>query len=207
MLLGLRPSVSHLLRGYLLPNWVSDSRRRKASYRKCNESKNLASVVEELPEIPTTACYIIFSDGDQTVVFEKDHITARVRSSDSIITATNHDRDIQHKDSKSSDNGPLHPNNRLASVLPLEDWIQESTERMDCVESLWAAAEKSHYRRHSKSKGTIPAAISNRTAVRWLTKWPISNECTHYWCLMDAKTGEIRACVRYRWSLEPPAGS
>ena len=207
VLLGLRPSISHLLRSYLLANPSSSSRSQKTYCKKCDSSTNLASIVKELPEIPTTACYLIFCDGNQTVVFEKDHITAQVRASESFITATNHDRDAQHEEDESHGNNEVRPDNRIASILPLEDWIQESTERMECVESLWAATEKAHYRKHSRNRGTVPVTISNRTALRWMIKWPVSNECTHYWCLMDAKTGNVRACLRYLWPLEEPSQS
>jgi hypothetical protein len=37
-----------------------------------------------------------------------------------------------------------------------------------------------------------PPSVRESTLVRWVQKYPVMNECTHFGCLMDPKTGGIR---------------
>ena len=160
--------------------------------------------MQELPRIPTTACYLIFSDGDQTVVFEKDHVTAKVIASQSFVAATNHDHDA-HYENKSEEGDEIPPDNPIASALSMKDWLlQESSARRDCLEQFWQDAQRPRRRRHRNTGEQDYLAVSERRATSWMAEWPISNECTHYWCLMDATTGEIKVCMRYLWPIEEP---
>ena len=79
VLLGRRQSISSLLRECILPQ-SPDSKLAK-----------LDDIVANVPSMPTTAVYLIFSDGSKTVTMEKDVNTAVVCSSESFIVATNHD--------------------------------------------------------------------------------------------------------------------
>ena len=84
VLLGYRPSISSILRQQLLPLQTS-SHRAKAT------TPTLESIEQNLPSTSTTAAYLIFSDGERTIIMEKDLHTATVQSSGAFIVAVNHD--------------------------------------------------------------------------------------------------------------------
>ena len=84
VLLGYRPSISSILRQQLLPSQTS-------SHRAKPTTPTLESIEQTLPSTSTTAAYLIFSDGERTIVMEKDHHTATVQSSGTFIVAVNHD--------------------------------------------------------------------------------------------------------------------
>lgn len=102
ILLGVRRSISSLLRQYILPEPTGQPVRRlwhrSWPWRKADDSshsetptprwKSLAEITTKLPSQPTTAAYLIFSDGKSTVTMEKDYKTAVVRSSSSFIVTT-----------------------------------------------------------------------------------------------------------------------
>lgn len=45
------------------------------------EISDLRNIEKYIPGIPTTAAYLIFSDGETTMAMEKDYKTAVIRSS------------------------------------------------------------------------------------------------------------------------------
>ena len=84
VLLGYRPSISSILRQQLLPSQTS-THRAKAT------TATLRSIEKTLPSTRTTAACLIFSDGERTIIMEKDNHTATVQSSGAFDVAVNHD--------------------------------------------------------------------------------------------------------------------
>ncbi|KAJ5191599.1 beta subunit of N-acylethanolamine-hydrolyzing acid amidase-domain-containing protein [Penicillium cinerascens] len=132
VLLGIRQSISSLLRQCI---FSSPSARPGGS-----NLSTLESIVENVPSMPTTAAYFIFSDGATTVTMEKDHRTAIVRSSPSFIVTTNHD---QQSDTSlkaiAEDKRHHHAGLTLVSdgIETMADLIEDSNERRDCIKSRW----------------------------------------------------------------------
>ena len=89
VLLGLRPSIASLLRGYL----IDGTRQHPRGSEDGNDDAiSLEQVVDDISHRRTTACYLIFSDGESTVSLDKDLAeVTRQRRSDSFIATTNHD--------------------------------------------------------------------------------------------------------------------
>lgn len=134
VLLGLRQSISSLLRQcILLP--TSEAHNKKPLF------STLADIVANVPGIPTTAAYLIFSDGSSTVAMEKDHRTAVVRSSSSFIVATNHD---QEEDSTPPETvADAKRKNHVGLSLVSDEMqvmavlVEDSNVRRDCMQSKW----------------------------------------------------------------------
>lgn len=134
VLLGLRQSISSLLRQcILLP--TSDDQDKKSLFA------SLAEIVANVPDIPTTAAYLVFSDGSSTVTMEKDHRAAVVRSSPSFIVATNHDQEGDSTPSEAVADAKRKSHVGLSLVSDgmqaMADLIEDSNERRDCMQSKW----------------------------------------------------------------------
>jgi len=67
----------------------------------------------------------------------------------------------------------------------MEALIEESKERRDCIQKKWNKYSMRH------ADGTM-LAITEETLRKWVKAYPIMNECTHFTCILDPKTGQIR---------------
>ncbi|KUL90076.1 hypothetical protein ZTR_02867 [Talaromyces verruculosus] len=219
VLLGRRQSISSLMRECIFASFQESSSRRK------KEISDLKNISWNIPGLPTTAAYLIFSDGTTTLAMEKDYKTAVMRSSSSFIVTTNHDQppppsvsesdtDRAGKEKKKMGN---HLGLTLASsdVQTIQDLIEESTERYECLQARWDKKIRRHNRQKLRNseqaeRGTRSSlrlrqkreedaelAVTRQEAIEWLTMYPVLNESTHYACLMDPKKGEIFWGRRY----------
>lgn len=189
VLLGWRPSISSTLRSILLPSNSSHGH---------GHGDTISSIQGRLPSLPSTAAYLTFSDGDQTLVMEKDRVTAHTSTSSSFIVITNHDA--------SSDNNPASTadsDNAKLAVTGMNELVEESQGRKEGIESKWKKAEASFRRRRKDTnRGDADAAVSvtESQLVKWVEAWPITNESTHYATIMDPLAGDFVYLKRY---LEP----
>ncbi|KAK2777786.1 hypothetical protein FQN52_000987 [Onygenales sp. PD_12] len=136
VLLGLRRSISSLLRQCILPPrapsrswlyaWLWPLHRAHIHH-----TLDLSLLATMLPNTPTTSAYLTLSDGNTTTILEKDHRTAITHSSRSFIVATNHDT--------AADSAPPHsPSGFLRPVTAgLSDLLQDSRERRACMQAFW----------------------------------------------------------------------
>ncbi|KAK0653335.1 hypothetical protein DIS24_g6142 [Lasiodiplodia hormozganensis] len=173
MLLGFRPSISSRLRDLVIPHVGPKGGKPKV------ELWDLETIKKKFPSLPSTAAYLIFSDGEETTVLEKDRVTATVRSSNSFITITN--CDVNTVDS--SDNTTKKPKAKLCHI---QDLIHEAEDRRERIEARWNRA-----RERSKKKGAGELSVSPADVVKWVQKYPTTNETTHYAVVMDPKAGEV----------------
>ena len=148
VLLGMRQAISSLLRSHLLGH-LGGHRLHPPT---------LATLAHEVPPKPSTAAYLIFSDGKTTVTMEKDYRTALLRQSKSFIVITNHDLDLQ--ESTGSCNGSTRP--ELASM---EDILSESTHRRDCMVDKWKN-KVGKVERRMKRQGNLPRTIGKSIQAR-----------------------------------------
>lgn len=155
VLLWFRRSISSVLRDFLLSPGPPPS---------------LDALRSALPTIPTSMCYLTFSDGKSSLIFEKDLNTAVIREPlDGFIVTTNVD-DTIHALSEEQIEEYLKTQVSLEGKYFL---IKNSKERRCVVEDGW-----------QKSK-----TATLKTLVEWLNTWPVKNEFTHFACVMSPKTG------------------
>lgn len=186
VLLGCRPSISSVLRKSLLASTLP----------------TLETITSEIPSAPSTAAYLIFSDGNKTIVFEKDHRTALHRIREDFIVVTNHDRASENRGTADENhNAP----NFLASGVG--EIVAESISRERCIRAEWREAvihaTGADPREDSAVGGEgadLGVSVKRANVVEWLDKWPITNDCTHFTTIMDPKKGDI---VWLRRFLEP----
>ncbi len=182
VLLGYRPSISSVLRQYLLPSQSQPGTVKVPA-------QTLDSIEQSLPGITTTAAYLIFCDGDRTVTVEKDHRTAVIRSSYDFIAATNHDaaEETRSRSQHASDQD----SSRALQTTGMEGIVDESISRKSTVVKLW---EKSLGKAKSNSSQRLPKQrqiLTEKRIAEWLDVYPITNEETHFATIMDPKSGQI----------------
>ncbi|OCK75901.1 hypothetical protein K432DRAFT_307562 [Lepidopterella palustris CBS 459.81] len=194
VLLGLRPSISSNLRELVIP-------KRNASILSKRTAKPLPSLVEimqDFPAKPTTAAYLIFSDGETTAVMEKDRVTADVRTSKSFIVATNHDASCEGSSKQYVTRAKQH------IALGMQDLVDESMDRKACISKKWKSVSRKYMRSHPE--GTIDDVyITKENLMDWVEDYPITNEETHFAAILDPKTGDVTWIRRWENTAVPPA--
>lgn len=197
VLLGRRPSIASLLRGYLLDR-TSDG---------VYDYALLTSILKS-PHCCSTACYLTLCNGKEVTVFEKDRISAVTRSSELFENVTNHDAG-EHN---TSDETSL---STVANLTGLEMLVDESAERQQCSRDNYTALLSSHNQRTAthQEHGPLPRTeaqhkiaaqlLSQMDIIDMVQRYPCTNEGTHYATVMDPTAGEIVWCRRWK---EPIAG-
>jgi hypothetical protein len=193
VLLGRRPSISSTLRSILLPSNSSMGNQHMDT---------ISSIQQQLPSLPSTAAYLIFSDGDRTLVMEKDRIAAHISTSSSFIVITNHDA--------SSDNDPAaagETHHARLAITGMSELVEESQDRKRGMESKWKKSEAAFRRRRKNANlgnSESEMSVTEPLLIKWVEEWPITNESTHYATIMDPLAGDFVYLKRY---LEPLAVS
>jgi hypothetical protein len=201
VLLGFKPSIASTLRHILLPPTPS----RWAFWRSAPQLPTIESLRKTIPTLVTTSCYLIFNTGKETMTIEKDRITGLVRTSDTFITATNHDADTGVRSNLPAPTSP-------AAVTGMDEIVDESLTRKACAQKCFDDAVKaaaSAANPTSSGKTDDSAAVAAPTGVtvqdveKWLGTYPILNECTHHASIMDPTTGQIRWARRWVKPFRP----
>ena len=180
VLFGFRPSISSLLRQVLLPSLYSSP--------VSGTSRTLESIEAVIPRVKSTAAYLIFSDGDRTMTFEKDYNTAVVRASNQFIVACNHDASYDGSKESSVDAVDSHNALRVAGIA---DLVFESISRKEKITRLWKRSSNTMGRESFSELQDHPTTVTAEDVFKWLDTHPINNEETHYGVVMDPKMGKV----------------
>jgi hypothetical protein len=87
-------------------------------------------------------------------------------------------------------------------ILGMEALVEESEERRACVQKKWDGVRRRHEKKLNEALEREEAFELKPPMVRedrlreWVRAYPVMNECTHFGCIMDAKTGTIRFLER-----------
>lgn len=170
VLMGFRRSISSVLRNFLLSPGAPPS---------------LDALRSTLPTMPTSMCYLTFSDGKNSLIFEKDLNTAVIREPlDGFIVTTNVDDAIH-----ALDEIQIKEYMKTQGSLEGRDWlIMNSKERRCVVEDAWKKGKEA----------------TLKTLVEWLKTWPVKNEFTHFACVMSPGTGSHLWVKRWKRPPRPP---
>ncbi|KAF3909075.1 hypothetical protein ABW21_db0203083 [Orbilia brochopaga] len=190
VLLGIRPSVSSQLRNFLFTE-------------KKKELPTIKEAVAMFPRTPCTPCYVTFCDGEFASLLEKDITHANIDTTGKFGVVTNHDDRMEAWTKEEYDayraSHPI-PNQVRGAVDNLED----SFHRRRTIKRLYDAVKPTEDCSELKpadgnKQGT---GITMKTVVSWMHAWPITNENTHFHCVMDAKVGKFSWIKYYE---QPPA--
>ena len=149
VLLGIRQAISSLLRSHLLGHLGGHDLH----------PSTLATLAHEVPPKPSTAAYLIFSDGKMTVTMEKDYRTALLRHSKSFIVMTNHDLDLPESTGS-------HDDSTRRELASMEDILSESAHRRDCIADKWKSkVQKAETNSQLAQARTEPCASSQASTT------------------------------------------
>ena len=154
-----------------------------------NPEKSLADRAKQLTKTTSTVAYFTLSDGNQTIIIEKDFHSSKVTNSDTFIAVTNHDADYDKAE------GPTPSRAESFRDLEFRAFVAESIERKEKLCRLHRKAMKGS--KHGNGPKT-------KDVIKWMEKYPILNECTHFACVMDPREGKVVYLKRYIAILEPP---
>jgi hypothetical protein len=181
VLFGFRPSIVSVLRSTLLP---------KQPGAKAPKLSDLGVTLAQSKAAP---CYLVLCDGDETMVIEKDLVEAKIRTARYFIVHTNHDT----PSSGTASDNTLQKHQEKNLILGMEDFIEDSGERRKCVERKWDRVVRKHRDQKAETgagvgdSSEVPT-VKEETLIRWIRAYPTMNECTHFGCILDPGTGEIR---------------
>jgi hypothetical protein len=205
VLLGWRPSICAHLRDLIIPKDEEPKRRdvraKKENGKHSGENRrdykyshnSLANIAKDFPSTPTTAAYLTFCDGTQTLILEKDRVTAKPLLSSSFLTVTNHDTSYEPTSSLSSDTpaSAAHAAHAKARQLNtgMDVLVDESIDRKGCMTHAWAARLKAlKLKKGDEEKGYVGL----EQLKEWMLEYPVANEQTHFVAIMDSTEGVFR---------------
>jgi hypothetical protein len=139
-------------------------------------------VRERLPSMPSCACYLTLSDGQETCIIEKDRLTGISRKSKSFISVTNHDVSKEGTTRMRQETG-------LPDVTGMQAVLDESYERRDELEKRYRAIRDAQRRKAGTPEEDV--AIHLGDVEKLVLEYPTSNECTHFATIMDPTEGSI----------------
>ena len=173
VLFGFRRSIASVLRECLMPA------------RKKDWGKSPSEIAAGLAREKSTAAYLIFCDGKETVVMEKDNGSAKVKRSEEFIVAVNHDFEDDAVPGASQEIAA--ENAEKLGMAGMLELVGDSMDRWKSVCRLWEAVNNTS----DSERGNV-RWVTKDTVLGWLTKGhEITNITTHYGVIMDPKEGQI----------------
>ena len=193
VVLGFRPAISSVLRSILFEH-VADIDAAPAEptgghdhldASRTEEQDHMAATLSKLSTSRSTAAYLIFCTPQKVYVVEKDHKSARIRESDTYLTAYNHDGSDEADPAQLAQAAA-----ELAAAdapIGMEDLVKYSLDRKTHLDKLWRRREDRCTARYQRTDH----AVRLEDALYFVRDKEISNDETHYAVLMDPYRGKI----------------
>ncbi|TRX94232.1 hypothetical protein FHL15_005000 [Xylaria flabelliformis] len=182
-------SIGSIVRSFMLrPSQQIDEMKHNSD----SPISRFAEQTMALPPIPSAPCYLILCDGREAALIVKDHSTGTVRSTRGFIAQTNHDPKDDESALHTHEISRQDRHEVITSSFGVEDWIEESIDRLHCLQKKW---DRLVVRYQAKYSATKPS-ITERTLRKWISDYPTLNECSHFTTVLDPMTGKIRWLVR-----------
>lgn len=139
------------------------------------------------------------------MVVVKDYITGTTRSTRGFVTQTNHDPD-EHELTKTWGNNLSREDRRkmITSVFGFEGWIEDSTNRLQCIQRKWDRVVARRRARDSQGLVAAKPSITEKTLRKWMIDYPTLNESSHFATILDPGRGIIRWLIRGPVELDDP---
>ncbi|KAB5518838.1 beta subunit of N-acylethanolamine-hydrolyzing acid amidase-domain-containing protein [Coniochaeta sp. 2T2.1] len=211
VVLGLRPSISSVLRRYLLnepqscPSHKSkgqtDLTAKDVSFPETERKKkekpsnptafNIHTIMTELSTCPSTSAYLIFCTPQSIFILEKDNNKCFARTSDGFLTAYNHDA-VDEKDPLAlAETARQLSAQKRAATTGMEEIVEFSCDRKRVLDRIHDRCVKRHRKRFGRHDNGD--AVGMEDVLKFLNdrdRW-IVNEETHYAVVMDPKSGDV----------------
>lgn len=176
VVLGLRQSVSSVLRHYLLGP-------EEEVFRGEKDAGVMQHILDELSTSPSTAAYLIFCMPQHVYSVEKDHRAASVRHSAEFLTTYNHDAADEEDPSRLAEAA----RNVADEAIGMDTLVEFSCERKRHVDQM---LRKRLDRRRRKTRRPTAAIGTDDVLAMVKDEW-VSNEESHYAVIMDPESGRV----------------
>jgi hypothetical protein len=215
VILGLRPSISSVLRRYLLnqpeecpphksrgqsqPRDVADAKTGSPQRERLPPSFDIKTIITELSASPSTSAYLIFCTPHSVFSIEKDNHKAFVRTADGFLTTYNHDASDEGDPQALVNAARSQPN----ATTGMEEIVEYSTDRKRALDKIYRRCIK----RRRQNLGRLGDAVGLDDVFDFLNdkdRWIINDE-THYAVIMDPKKGTV--LWKRAFEAVPPAES
>lgn len=117
----------------------------------------------------SSPCYLTFCSPDSILLIEKDLKSAVVDASTDFLTVTNHDKEMETWTTTHWETALK--KGKIPEIGGVRAILDDSVERKECLTNMWKDCRGS--RQYLKNVQT------------WLETQPVTNECTHFSCIMD----------------------
>ena len=91
-----------------------------------------------------------------------------------------------------------HSQKEVSSIIGMEALLEDSKERSACIQKKWDSMKRRYEKRQQSGKiepdddDSSGPTVREETLQGWIKAYPIMNECSHFGCILDPKTGTIR---------------
>lgn len=193
VIFGYRQSISSVLRNILLDEPTESLRHNRhpgnSKYagpaQQDISDEYVQEVLEKLTASDSTSAYLIFCQPERVYIVEKDHRRAKIRESDTFLTAYNHD--VKDEEDPSRLEQAAAELESTDNALGMAELVGLSLDRKKCLERLWTKRSLICRRRYKQSRDVVTQA----DVIKFLEHDEISNDETHYAVIMDPKKGKV----------------
>ncbi|KAL0767281.1 hypothetical protein CaCOL14_010131 [Colletotrichum acutatum] len=214
VLFGLRESVPSMLRRIILNEDISTKNANAYDTKNSNppeDSKKLTlirSIGKKLASSKASPCYLTLCDGREVVNILKDLRDGKIKTSSVFQIQCNHDPDHRHCCGRMTVRHSADP--IQAKLMESEDWIEASADRQNAFQDKWIGHVRgitngndiTWAKQNScctdleldaeASKSGEMTGVDEARLRNWIATYPTTNESTHFMCIMDPLTGQIR---------------
>ncbi|KXH25465.1 hypothetical protein CSIM01_09259 [Colletotrichum simmondsii] len=214
VLFGLRESVPSMLRRIVLNEDISIKNAKVYSTKNPNPREDsrkftlITSIGKKLASSKASPCYLTLCDGREVVNILKDLHDGKIKTSSVFQIQCNHDPDHRRCCGRMTVRYGADP--VQAKLMESEDWIEASADRQNAFHDKWIEHVRaiangndiSWARQNScctdleldaeASKSGELTGVDEAKLREWIASYPTTNESTHFKCIMDSLTGEIR---------------
>ncbi|KXH62855.1 hypothetical protein CNYM01_03716 [Colletotrichum nymphaeae SA-01] len=214
VLFGLRESVPSMLRRIILNEDISIKNDKVYDTEDSNphgESRKptlITSIGKKLASSKASPCYLTLCNGREVVNILKDLHDGKIKTSSVFQIQCNHDPDHRRCCGRMTVRHGTDP--IQAKLIEFEDWIEVSADRQNAFHDKWIehvrgitnGKDITWAKQNScctdlelddeASKSGEMTGVDEAKLREWIAAYPTTNESTHFMCIMDPQTGEIR---------------
>jgi hypothetical protein len=155
-------------------------------WKKARKLPSYEEVLESVPTMRSTSSYLIFSDGEETCVIEKDRVTGKCCTSNTFISVTNNDLSDD-----STSQGATKATLAVPDLTGMKEILEESVDRKRRLEEQYKRLVKQNRENNRYAQDEKDVCLEQYQVENLVNSYPTTNECTHFAVIMDPHKNNI----------------